>query len=53
MPDISMCRDHMCPLRHKCHRYTAVPSYWQAYASFKADKDKCDYFWDNKGLPKR
>ena len=32
MPDISMCRDEDCPVRHTCYRYVATPTpQWQCY----------------------
>lgn len=49
MPDISMCKSKLCPLKDSCYRYTAKPSDWQSYADFAPDdKGKCDYFWDNE-----
>jgi hypothetical protein len=35
MPDISMCRNKECPLRSKCYRFLATPSFWQAYIDAK------------------
>ena len=52
MPDIAMCIDDKCPLRFKCHRFTAVPDYWQSFCAFKYDNG-CDAFWDNNGYKKR
>lgn len=38
MPDISMCKNHMCALRQDCYRYTATPNeHWQAYCSFEPE----------------
>lgn len=43
MPDISMCKDINCPLRHRCDRFMATPDKYQWYAGFKFDNG-CDYF---------
>ena len=50
MPDISMCMNKACPIKGKCHRYTATHSpYRQSYGYFKPKEDGgCDYFWDNR-----
>ena len=48
MPDFSMCKDHECPMRSKCKRYTSFPKpEGQWYAAFKCEKNrkKCKYFW--------
>ena len=53
MADIAMCDGKDCPLKKKCHRYTAVPNpIRQTMANFVYDKDKkaCRDFWDNKGF---
>ena len=34
MPDITMCRGEVCPLRDTCYRHRAVP-----------DKTRQSYFW--------
>lgn len=39
MPDLAMCRDHGCPSREQCYRYTATPSTQQVYADFERDYD--------------
>lgn len=42
-----MCVDDNCPLKDKCHRYTAKPSLvWQSYGDFSYNFG-CDYYWDN------
>ena len=51
MPDISMCRDHECPLKDSCYRFTAKPDpHWQSY--FKGSPrgtafgvDDCSHYW--------
>jgi hypothetical protein len=49
MVDITMCRNHDCPLIGRCYRYTAQPSINQSYAVFEfiynyhADITSCDY----------
>ena len=54
MPDITMCQAGLrdCPIRDKCYRHTAKPSWHQSWfteAPFKQTKEgsKCAYFWDN------
>lgn len=51
MPDISMCENLFCPLKHICYRYTATPSNTQSYAEFsythQGMEDGCDYFIAN------
>lgn len=46
MPDISMCRNNLCPSAGKCYRYMAIPSDWQSYGSFypKKGENGCDSF---------
>lgn len=49
MPDISMCRNFLCPSKDKCYRFRAVPSeFRQSYAGFKLEEkeDKCSHFWE-------
>lgn len=52
MPDISMCKNEKCNLRHKCYRFTATPSpEWQSYANFEPNKSgQCDFFMKDKRL---
>lgn len=45
MPDISMCRNNLCPLKESCYRFKANPSSYQSYADFKYDKG-CNYYWE-------
>ena len=49
-PDISMCQAEDCPLKEKCHRYTAIPfRVGQSYIVGTLYKyGKCEQFWDNK-----
>jgi hypothetical protein len=46
MPDISMCKNYLCPLSEKCYRFTAPPNpYRQSYAAFEPEEDgTCLYF---------
>lgn len=47
MADISKCA-HGCANKHKCYRWTAPNSYWQAYSGFSPDESGiCEDFWDN------
>ncbi|NBT58240.1 hypothetical protein EBT16_05600 [bacterium] len=52
MPDITMCANQACPLRHDCYRFIAIPSQYQSYADFKfevgASGAKCDSYWTIK-----
>ena len=50
MPDITMCSNNNCPLKHNCYRFMANPSQWQSYAEFKFcqihhNTYACDDFW--------
>ena len=51
MPDISMCNNGACPLRHNCYRYSAIPCpYIQSYSHFEYNMGiegniTCDAFW--------
>ena len=46
MPDITMCVGTNCPVKQKCHRFNAKPSYHQMYFIDPPLKDgKCDYYW--------
>lgn len=54
MPDISMCENRECVMRHNCYRQMAThnPMY-QSFGEFKPEKNdkdnfKCKYFW---GMP--
>jgi len=46
VPDVSLCRDHSCPSRGQCYRYTATPSKRQTYAEFGRAEglEKCEAF---------
>lgn len=44
MPDITMCLNQDCPLRDRCYRAQAEPSYWQSYARFEHDGNICNEF---------
>lgn len=46
MPDISMCENEECPLRHRCYRFMAEPDdYCQAYTAFAIGVDgECEGF---------
>lgn len=50
MPDIAMCADQDCPSRQRCYRFTAQPSFAQAYGSFTREPgaDRCASFWPVK-----
>lgn len=50
MPDITMCKNKLCPKRQSCYRYRATPDRLQSYSSFVPVMDEvsgtweCDYF---------
>jgi hypothetical protein len=47
MPDLSMCKNGLCPSRNKCYRFKAKPSeYFQSYSEFKfkEGESKCKFF---------
>lgn len=45
MPDMEMCHGTDCPLRDRCYRYTAEPSFRQSYFSTPPIKDgECEWF---------
>lgn len=50
MPDITMCSNTKCPMRHKCYRFTATPSKWQAYVDFDKYRidDNCVYYIESE-----
>jgi hypothetical protein len=41
-----MCFGINCPIKEKCYRFTAKPSFWQSWMSFTYDKEanKCKDF---------
>ena len=49
MPDISMCADDACPVRHRCRRHQAsgtVPNGWQSWMAFQHEgPEGCAAFW--------
>ena len=50
MADITMCKNDQCPLKDKCHRFTAVPSMRQYYftenpSTYVHGKFECKMFW--------
>lgn len=50
MADIAMCNMDNCPIKNKCHRYTApVNPYMQSYLVVETIGKKCSFFWNNKG----
>ena len=38
MPDIAMCLNNNCPIKHSCLRHTAMPDYRQSYSMFTPNK---------------
>ena len=60
MPDITMCLNSACPLRHGCHRYTSLTNEQQWVSMYRYEKTimknggvvetiyDCDHFIDNK-----
>ena len=47
MADISKCANVSCPIRKKCYRFTAKPSYYQSFTNYKYNSGCLD-FLDNK-----
>lgn len=47
MPDISLCQNHECPKKDKCHRYLAKPCEYQYYGLFEAED--CQKYWPEEG----
>lgn len=50
MPDITMCEGTDCPVKEKCHRFTAKPDEYQAYfvdapGETKDGKFTCNMYW--------
>ena len=50
MPDIALCKNYICPLSERCHRFLAKPSdFVQAYDEFEPnDEGECDYFIEHR-----
>jgi len=46
MSDISLCKNHLCPLSDECKRFNTVPhDIYQSYQDFEPDDDgNCDFF---------
>jgi hypothetical protein len=42
MPDIAMCNNVSCLLRHWCLRYRAIPDARQSWSEFKPKLAECD-----------
>ena len=50
LADIAMCNANNCPIKNKCHRYTApVNQYMQSYITPETIGEQCNFFWNNKG----
>jgi hypothetical protein len=51
MSDITMCPGNGCPIKEKCHRFTAnTNEMWQSYfldvpGKIENDKFSCDMYW--------
>jgi hypothetical protein len=47
--DISKCKDHLCPSKEICYRFTAPAGFRQTYINTnrEADAYNCDLFWHN------
>ena len=44
MPDITMCQNDACTLRHECYRFTAKPNpFYQSYGVFEPYMKKLRY----------
>ena len=49
MPDITMCSNKNCYVKHKCYRSQAIPNLYQSYANFDYDDNNGNCF---KEMPK-
>ena len=50
MADITKCSGHECPIKEKCHRFTAESGVWQSYftnvpGKIEEGKFTCDKYW--------
>jgi hypothetical protein len=52
MPDISLCKNKICPLSEQCYRFKAQPDeFRQAYSEFEPDDDgNCEFFILDKNI---
>jgi hypothetical protein len=52
MPNITMCKNKLCPSKDTCYRFTATPDkYLQAWADFKPFnpwEDKCGWYVEDE-----
>jgi hypothetical protein len=48
MPDITMCVNEDCILRHDCYRKKAKPGPYQSWAHFKPENGDCKDFIEAK-----
>lgn len=49
MPDITMCKGTDCPLKERCFRYKATPSYFQSWfvdIPFDKQLNNCNQYWE-------
>lgn len=46
MPDITMCKNDLCPKRKSCYRFTVAPSEYQSYFIFETPQDMEDFAYD-------
>lgn len=52
MPDITMCTNENCSIKHKCYRHEAIPSeYNQSYMKFQFNEEDntCSSFKEING----
>ena len=40
MPDITLCKDEYCKIKHTCHRYKAKPCMYQSYFTHSPRREK-------------
>jgi len=48
--EIGITEEFNCPLREKCCRYKAKPSYRQSYfigIPYDIEKKECEHYWEN------
>ena len=54
MADISMCAGIGCPMRDRCHRFTAPKSFYQSYLNRTPDENgECEGYWEAESIKKQ
>jgi len=60
MPDITICKNNVCPLSDNCYRYKATPlKYGQSYSLFRfkvnpnTNTSTCKFYIEDKTLKRK